>query len=94
MYGLSQAGTLANQVLKKLAKYGYYKVPYTPGLWKCHTLPIQFTWVVNDFDLKNENKCDAEHLLYTLKNHYKVEIDWTEGQRTVLYNHLRMELKR
>ena len=34
MYGLPQAGILANKLLKKrLAKYGYFKMPHTPGLW-------------------------------------------------------------
>jgi hypothetical protein len=33
MYGLLQAGILANKLLKKhLAKHGYYEQPHTPGL--------------------------------------------------------------
>ncbi len=33
MYGLPQAGILANKLLKKrLAKHGYFKQPHTPGL--------------------------------------------------------------
>mgnify|MGYP003513481215 FL=1 len=37
MYGLPQAGILANQLLaKRLAKHGYYQTPHTNGLWK-HT---------------------------------------------------------
>ncbi|KAL7447610.1 hypothetical protein ACHAXS_000009 [Conticribra weissflogii] len=78
MYGLPQASILANQLLKKrLAKYGYYKVPHTPGLWKHHLRPIQFTLVVDDFGIKYVNKKDAKHLLNALKDHYKVEVDWT-----------------
>ena len=38
MYGLPQAGLLANQLLaKQLAKKGYYQTRHTPGLWT-HTL--------------------------------------------------------
>jgi hypothetical protein len=34
MYGLKQAGLLANQLLqKRLAPFGYYPVRHTPGLW-------------------------------------------------------------
>ena len=35
MYGLPQAGILANRLLaKRLAKHGYYQVRHTPGLWR------------------------------------------------------------
>jgi hypothetical protein len=35
MYGLPQAGILANKLLKKrLARHGYHEQPHTPGLWK------------------------------------------------------------
>jgi hypothetical protein len=34
MYGLPQAGILANKLLKlHLACHGYFKQPHTPGLW-------------------------------------------------------------
>ena len=37
MYGLPQAGRITNDLLKKrLAYYGYFERPHTPGLWK-HT---------------------------------------------------------
>jgi hypothetical protein len=35
MYGLPQAGVLANKQLKeRLARHGYFEQPHTPGLWK------------------------------------------------------------
>jgi len=35
MYGLPQAGIIANQLLKKrLAEKGYYQCQHTPGLWR------------------------------------------------------------
>ena len=53
IYGLPQAGILANNLLKKrLAKSGYFEVPHTPGLWKHITRPIHFTLVVDDFGIK------------------------------------------
>jgi hypothetical protein len=35
MYGLPQAGVLANKLLKeRLARHEYFEQPHTPGLWK------------------------------------------------------------
>ena len=53
IYGLPQAGVLANKLLKKrLAPAGYYEMPYTPGLWNYMSRPIAFTLVVDDFGVK------------------------------------------
>ena len=53
IYGLPQAGLLANQQLKKhLKPAGFYEVAHTPGLWKHRTRPIQFTLSVDDFGVK------------------------------------------
>jgi hypothetical protein len=50
MYGLEQAGLIANQLLQtRLAPFGYYPARHTPGLWLHKTRPISFTLVVNDF---------------------------------------------
>ena len=49
IYGLPQAGKLANEYLKKkLVPHGYFKVPHPPDLWKHITQPIQFTLVVDN----------------------------------------------
>eukprot|EP00804_Cyclotella_cryptica_P007932 CCRYP_019848-RA/>CCRYP_019848-RA protein AED:0.05 eAED:-0.05 QI:0/-1/0/1/-1/1/1/0/1335 len=78
MYGLPQAGILANKLLKqRLAKYGYYEVVHTPGLWKHLTRPISFTLVVDNFGLKYVGKEHTDHLLNALKQHYTLDIDWT-----------------
>ena len=81
IYGLPQAGRLANDYLqKKLAPSGYYEVPHTPGLWKHITRPIQFTLVVDDFGLKYTRREDAEHLLNALRRKFTaVSTDW-EGK--------------
>ena len=35
MYGLPQAGLIANELLeKRLNEHGYYQSKYIPGLWK------------------------------------------------------------
>ena len=80
MYGLPQAGILANKLLKKrLAKHGYFEMPHTPGLWKHISRPISFTLVVDDFGIKYVGKQHAQHLLNAIKEEYTVEVDW-EGE--------------
>ena len=80
IYGLPQAGRLANQLLKKRLKpAGYYEVPHIPGLWKHITKPIQFTLVVDDFGVKYTNEQNFDHLVQTLKKFYKITIDETGG---------------
>ena len=80
MYGLPQAGKIANTMLKEhLAKGGYYEVPHTPGLFKHFCCPVQFTLVVDNFGVKYTRKEDAIHLITELKKLYDIEIDWSES---------------
>jgi hypothetical protein len=63
MYGLKQAGLLANQLLQThLEPFGYYPARHTPRLWLHKTRPISFTLVVDDFVVKYMGKHHAEHL--------------------------------
>ena len=44
MYGLPQAGKIANDLLTtRLAKHGYYPSKITPGLWHHERRPTKFT---------------------------------------------------
>ena len=81
IYGLPQAGILANKLLKKILKpHGYYEVPDTPGLFKHVTRPIQFTLVVDDFGVKYVGKQHAIHLTNILKQNYEsISEDWDGG---------------
>jgi hypothetical protein len=55
MYGLPQAGILANQLLAcRLAIHGYHQTKFKPGLWRHVTRPIQFTLVVDDFGVHTD----------------------------------------
>jgi hypothetical protein len=50
MYGLPQAGIIAQQLLEKqLQQHGYRQSTTTPGLWKHNTQPISSTLVIDDF---------------------------------------------
>jgi hypothetical protein len=78
MYGLKQAGLLANQLLQtRLAPFGYYPARHTPGLWLHKTRPISFTLVVDDFTVKYVGKQHAEHLRNALLRTYELTTDWT-----------------
>jgi hypothetical protein len=78
IYGLPQAGILAQQKLAQLlAKHGYHQDKYVPCLFKHETKQIAFSLVVDDFGVKYKNKEDVQHLMKTLENEYKVKIDWT-----------------
>jgi Reverse transcriptase (RNA-dependent DNA polymerase) len=78
MYGLKQAGRLANdQLVTFLEKYGYRPVEHTPGLWRHDTRPITFTLVVDDFGVQYTSQEDLDHLLDALRSHYKISFDPT-----------------
>jgi hypothetical protein len=75
MYGLKQAGLIANQLLQtRLAPY--YPARHTPGLWLHKTQPISFTLVVDDLTVKYVGKQHAEHLRNALLRTYKLKTDW------------------
>jgi hypothetical protein len=71
IYGLKQAGLLANQLLQQiLAHYGYYPDRKTPGLWLHKTRSIAFILVVDEFAVKYAVKDNAHHLCNALLHHY------------------------
>jgi hypothetical protein len=77
MYGLKQAGLLANQLLQtRFAPFRYYPARHTPGLWLHKTRPISFTLVVDDFAVKYVVKQHAEHLQNALLQTYELTTDW------------------
>jgi hypothetical protein len=80
MYGLPQAGILANQLLaRRLAIHGYHQTTFTPGLWRHVTRPIQFTLVVDDFGVQYVGAEHAHHLIAALETDYTVSKDWKGG---------------
>jgi hypothetical protein len=76
MYGLPQAGILANQLLaRRLAVHGYHQTKFTSGLWRHVTRPIHFTLVVDDFGVQYVGQEHSQHLIYALKKNYTVSQD-------------------
>jgi hypothetical protein len=77
MYGLKQAAILAYQhLVNQLAPHGYHPCPYTTGLWEHDTRPTKFCLCVDDFGVKYFSTADANHLLNSLRQHYKISVDW------------------
>ena len=76
MYGLPQAGIIAQELLeKRLLKHQYKQSEHTPGLWTHKWRPICFSLIVDDFGVKYVGKEHAEHLIMALGD-YDVEVDW------------------
>ncbi|GAX27152.1 hypothetical protein FisN_13Lu334 [Fistulifera solaris] len=87
MYGLPQAGKLANdQLIARLAPHGYHPVPHTHGLWRDSRSDLTFTLVVDDFAVKYTDDRDVHRLLQTLRDTgYRLSKDWS-GSRYVGLN--------
>jgi Reverse transcriptase (RNA-dependent DNA polymerase) len=76
MYGLKQAGRLANkQLTELLEEHGYAPCAVTLGLWKHETRAIMFMLVVDDLGVKYEREEDLFHLISVLKMKYKISED-------------------
>jgi hypothetical protein len=77
MYGLPQAGILAQELLtKQLLKAGYMQSAVTSGFWQHKWQPIILTLIVDNFGVKYINKTDAKHLLTVLKQDDKCDMNW------------------
>ena len=76
MYGLPEAGILANKLLKKqLSKHIYYECQFTPGIYRHVWRPIMFILVVDDFGVKCQGIQHAKHLKESLYKYYEVAVD-------------------
>jgi hypothetical protein len=83
VYGLPQAGLLANKHLKKsLNKHRYRQSKLVPGLWKHDIRPIQITLVADNFGIKYIGEEHAQHLKNALQEYYKLTCNWT-GKRYI-----------
>ena len=76
MYGLPQAGILAQELLQQLLNtHGYHQSCYTPGLWTHDWRPICFTLVIDDFGVKYVGREHTDHLINAIKETYNVTED-------------------
>jgi hypothetical protein len=83
MYGLLQAGRIAQELLeKRLNACGYHQSKFTPGLWTRETRSTKFALAVDDFGIKYESEEDAQHLIDSLTPFYNSTVD-REGKRFI-----------
>jgi hypothetical protein len=75
MYGLPQAGKLANNYLKQLRQPISFVTTTIPGLWIDNSSDLAFALVVDDFFVRYTNKAHKDRLLNVLKTRYKVTVD-------------------
>ena len=76
MYGLKQAGIIANQELvKHMAPFWYHPVKHTPGLWFHDSKKTLFSIVVDDFYVQYCSTEDADHFLKALRAKYVITVD-------------------
>ena len=77
MYGLPQAGYLAQQkLIEHLRKHQYHQTD-TPCLFRHSSNGTTFALVVDDFGVKYRDKAAAEHLINALQELYTIKVDWT-----------------
>jgi hypothetical protein len=68
MYGLPQAGIIAQELLETgLKTAGYTRSKLTPGYWRNKWQPISFTLIVDNFCLKYIGKEYVTHLISIFK---------------------------
>ncbi len=81
MYGLPQAGIIAQELLaKRLKEHGYFQSKTTPRLWTHEWCPIAFTLVVDNLGVKYIGEEHAQHLLKMVQKYYKCSFE-VEGER-------------
>ena len=74
MYGLPQAGTIAEQLLERRSNNkACWQSDTTPEYWKHDWRPISFSLVVDNFGVKYVGEQHANHLLAVLRKDYVVD---------------------
>jgi hypothetical protein len=77
MYGLPQAGIIAQDLLtKRHHKAGYRQSTITPGYWPHDWHPISFTLVVDNFGKMYINQNNVDNLTSVPKQDYEINTDW------------------
>lgn len=95
-FSVSAQSTIAyDPLVHHLAKYGYFPLPHTTGMWKHSTRKTIFCLCVDDFGVKTFSTHDTKHLLDSLRDLYKVStnmngrnycgltLDWNYEQNLV-----------
>ena len=93
IYGLPQAGKLANTILEqRLATFRYIECMHTTGLWRHILRPVQFKLVVDNFGVKFVGVEKLQHLVELLKKFYEIVLD--PRRKKILRNNAGMGLRK
>jgi hypothetical protein len=78
MYGLPQAGYIAQQDLGKLLRAnGFKECPRTPQVYRHEERALTMSIVVDDFGVLYIRESDVDWLLKVLRTKYELKVDWT-----------------
>jgi hypothetical protein len=85
MYGLPQAGLLAQlRLIDRLLENGYHETN-TPCLFRHEDNETTFTLIVDDFGIKYTTQKGIDHLIAVLRSLYKIKINW-KGDKYIGFN--------
>ena len=77
IHGLPQEGKLENKYIRKTIRpHEYYEVSHILGLWKHISQQIDFSLIVDYFDVKYVDEDNARHLINSLKEIFTISEDW------------------
>jgi hypothetical protein len=76
VWGLSQAGILANKLLQKWLAPHILRMCEHAGIMVTYAHLITFSLVIDNFGVKYVGKEHAKHLIKCLKEKYKLNKDW------------------
>jgi hypothetical protein len=77
MYGLPQAGIIAQQLLEQcLQANGYQQSKINPGFLDARLAPYLFCTLCGQLWHQICRKEHADHLIQTLRGHYEISMDW------------------
>ena len=82
MYGLKQAGIIANEELQAhMSGFGYRPVKFTLGLWKHDTKDTIFSLVVDDFLVQYSSEEDANRFVHIFCQN--IQAQWTAMPKSI-----------
>ena len=88
MYGLKQAGIIANhELVNHMAPFGYHPVKHTPDLWVHDSKKTLFILLVDNFCVQYCSTEDVDNFFKALRDKYLITVDMAE----VVYIGIKLE---
>ena len=78
MHGLQQAVKIAYDGLQQhILPCWCVPTKHTPRLWHHITSNLTFTFIVDDFVMKQKSIAKVKHFIHALQQKYEITVDWT-----------------